>query len=239
MGNRRMFSKEVLEGDSFLDLNIEAQLLYIYLCMSADDDGFVGNPRTVSRMCDCNLDFKQGLIDSGYIIEFPSGVMVVSHWKIHNLIRKDRYKATRYIKEKRELSLNNMEIYVPFDEKLGHVDDMKNTWQPNDNQMETNCPPKSSQSNLSQDNKSKDNPSQSNQMSGTEISGDSLMDIIRNNVLHRDFNNKDIEMINKIRSQYDIEEIEDAVIRTISNGGKTVNYIARILNNDKSGISPY
>ena len=132
-----------------------------------------------------------------------------------------------------------MEIYVPFDEKLGHVDDMKNTWQPNDNQMETNCPPKSSQSNLSQDNKSKDNPSQSNQMSGTEISGDSLMDIIRNNVLHRDFNNKDIEMINKIRSQYDIEEIEDAVIRTISNGGKTVNYIARILNNDKSGISPY
>ena len=88
MGNRRMFSKEVLEGDSFLDLNIEAQLLYIYLCMSADDDGFVGNPRTVSRMCGCNFDFKQGLIDSGYIIEFPSGVMVVSHWKIHNLIRK-------------------------------------------------------------------------------------------------------------------------------------------------------
>ena len=41
MAKRRMFSLDVVDTDSFLDLPASSQSLYFHLGMRADDDGFV------------------------------------------------------------------------------------------------------------------------------------------------------------------------------------------------------
>ena len=45
-----MFSKKIVETDLFMEMSPTAKLLYFYLNMSADDDGFVGNPKTIKSV---------------------------------------------------------------------------------------------------------------------------------------------------------------------------------------------
>lgn len=105
MANRRMFSLDVVDTDSFLDMPLTAQALYFHLGMRADDDGFIGNPKRMQRMIGCNDDDLRLLLVKGFVISFDSGVYVIRHWKIHNYIRTDRYKETVYIPEKNMLSV--------------------------------------------------------------------------------------------------------------------------------------
>ena len=42
MAKRRMFSLDIVDTDSFLDMPASTQNLYFHLGMRADDDGFVG-----------------------------------------------------------------------------------------------------------------------------------------------------------------------------------------------------
>ncbi len=105
MANRRMFSLDVVDTDSFLDMPLTAQTLYFHLGMRADDDGFIGNPKRIQRMIGCNDDDLRLLLAKGFIIPFESGVCVIRHWKVHNYIRTDRYKETVYTPEKNMLSV--------------------------------------------------------------------------------------------------------------------------------------
>ena len=41
MANKRMFAKEIIHCDEFLDMPLGSQALYFHLGMNADDDGFV------------------------------------------------------------------------------------------------------------------------------------------------------------------------------------------------------
>lgn len=45
MAKKRMFSLDVVDLDSFIEMPVSAKLLYYDLGMRADDDGFVGNPK--------------------------------------------------------------------------------------------------------------------------------------------------------------------------------------------------
>jgi hypothetical protein len=47
----------------------------------------------------------RSLVANGYLIEFPSGVVVITHWRIHNTIQADRKKETIYQKELRQLTV--------------------------------------------------------------------------------------------------------------------------------------
>lgn len=100
MAKRRMFSQQITESDSFLDMPLSAQALYFHLGMSADDDGFVNNPRRIQRVVGANDDDLKLLIAKKFIITFESGVIVIKHWKINNYIPKDRYTPTVYQEEK-------------------------------------------------------------------------------------------------------------------------------------------
>ena len=96
MANRRMFSRDILQSDAFIDLSNDARLLYIYLNMDADDDGFIENPKGVARLAGCKFDNMEELKAAGFLLECEKGVFVVTHWKIHNSIRRDRKKETRF-----------------------------------------------------------------------------------------------------------------------------------------------
>jgi len=124
---RRMFSDKIVDSDAFLDMPGSSQLLYFHLSMRADDDGFVGNPKKILRTTGGNPDDLKVLIAKRFILTFDSGVVVIKHWKIHNLIRSDRYNETQYLEEKSQLTTKENGSYT----------ELHTNWQPNGNHLAT------------------------------------------------------------------------------------------------------
>ena len=111
MANRRMFSKQIIDSDQFLDMPMTAQCLYFHLCMRADDDGFVDSPNRIMRLIGANLDDMKLLMAKAFVITFDRGIIVIKHWRLHNLIRSDRYTPTLYQEELKALNLDENNIY--------------------------------------------------------------------------------------------------------------------------------
>lgn len=143
MAQRRMFSKEITSSDDFVDMPASSRLLYYDLGMEADDEGFIGNARMLSRAYGASNDDLKLLVSKGFILMFPSGVTVVKDWNLNNRIRKDRLKPTIYTNEKSSLILDTKGSYL-----LGNQ--MSTIPQPSGNQM-------SAQDRLGKDRLGKDN----------------------------------------------------------------------------------
>ena len=114
MAERRMFSRSVVESDSFLDMPADAQALYLHLCMAADDDGFVANPRSIMRLCGAKDDSMRLLISRKFVLTFEKQdnfVVVIKHWRLNNYIQKDRYRETKYKEFMRELFYDENKSY--------------------------------------------------------------------------------------------------------------------------------
>ena len=111
MSERRMFAKKVIDSDLFLEMPLSTQALYFHLAMRADDDGFVNNPKKIVRMIGADETALKILISNSFLIPFNTGIVVISHWKLHNFIRKDRYKPTIYQNEKNNLMLQDNGVY--------------------------------------------------------------------------------------------------------------------------------
>lgn len=123
MAERRMFAKTIIDSDAFLDMPMSARLLYYDLGMRADDDGFVNSPKKIQRMVGCSEDDLKLLIAKRFVIPFESGIVVIKHWKINNLIRSDRYNETKYKEEKSLLKFDENGAYrltdgIPNDNQL-------------------------------------------------------------------------------------------------------------------------
>lgn len=112
MAERRMFAKQIVDSDAFLDMPLSAQALYFHLAMRADDDGFINNPKKIQRMIGASDDDCKLLIMKRFVLIFESGVIVIKHWKIHNYIQKDRYKETLYVQEKKQLAVKDNKAYT-------------------------------------------------------------------------------------------------------------------------------
>lgn len=118
MAEKRMFSAKIIESDAFLDIPATAQMLYFHICMNADDDGFVNNPRKIIRMCGASDDDLKALIDNRFLLSFDSGVMLVKHWRIHNYIPPDRYKPSCYVDEKSKIGVKLNGSYTTDPKKM-------------------------------------------------------------------------------------------------------------------------
>lgn len=112
MAERRMFAKTIIDSDAFLEMPTSAQALYFHLCMRADDDGFLNNPRKIQRTVGSADDDIRLLIAKRFIIPFESGVVVIKHWRMHNYIQADRYKPTVYTEEKQILQIKDNKSYA-------------------------------------------------------------------------------------------------------------------------------
>lgn len=122
MAERRMFAKSVVLSDAFLDLPVRARCLYFTLGMVADDDGFINSPKSVLRQCGGTAGDLKRLLEKEFLLEFPSGVVVIRHWRVHNQLRKDRHQDTVHVDEMTQLEIDENRLYV---------------WQPSGNQMAT------------------------------------------------------------------------------------------------------
>lgn len=116
MARRRMFSLDIVDSDQFTDLPATARLLYYELGVRADDDGFVGNPRKITRFAECSEDDIKILEDKGFIYMFDSGVLAIRNWLANNQLRNDRYHETYYKNEKNMIGVNlNNKTYYLYD----------------------------------------------------------------------------------------------------------------------------
>ena len=112
MAERRMFAKSIVLSDAFLDMPLSARCLYFTLGMLADDDGFVGNPKSIMRQCGASQDDMNVLIGKRYVLGFESGVIVIKHWRMNNYLRNDRYHTTTYLEEKETLLIDERGAYT-------------------------------------------------------------------------------------------------------------------------------
>lgn len=106
-----MFSPEVVCDDKFIDMPTSTQALYFQLGMHADDDGFIG-PKKVMRIMGASEDDLKLLIGKKFVIPFETGVVVVRHWRVNNLIRRDWYRPTTHIEEKALISQDGSGVYM-------------------------------------------------------------------------------------------------------------------------------
>lgn len=153
MAERRMVSISLIDDDRFLDMSQGAQFLYFHLTMRADDDGFI-TPKKVMRLVGASQKDLDALINAGFLISFESGVVVITHWRVNNTIRKDRYTPTSYQKEFNELTVNNgvyercvRQPMVTEDHEEGRELDNQLTTngEPSGNQLATKCQPDDNQ----------------------------------------------------------------------------------------------
>src|SRR3954451_14852799 len=111
MAQRRMFSPQIVESEEFLTMPISSQALYFHLDMNADDDGFI-QPKIIMRTVGSTDDDLKVLLTKRFLLPFETGVVVIKHWLIHNLIQKDRYHPTRFQEEKKRLFIKENKSYT-------------------------------------------------------------------------------------------------------------------------------
>ena len=103
MAHKRMFSKDVTGSDAFRDMPTSTQALYFHLGMEADDDGFLGNFKSLMRGVGATDDDLKILISKRFLLQCEEGIIVIKHWLINNTVRRDRYHETKYLKQKKSL----------------------------------------------------------------------------------------------------------------------------------------
>lgn len=112
MAERRMFSKQIIDSDAFLEMPLSSQALYFHLSMRADDDGFVNNPNKIARVIGSNKNDLDILVAKRFILTFDSGVIVIKHWRINNYLQSDRIKPTIYQEEMYSLDIKDNKSYT-------------------------------------------------------------------------------------------------------------------------------
>lgn len=112
MANKRMFSKQITTSDAFMEMPVSSQLLYFHLNMEADDDGFVGNPKRITKFIGAGEDDLKVLLAKRFLLAFENGVVVIKHWLLHNAVRKDMYKETQYLDQKNMLQIKDNGVYT-------------------------------------------------------------------------------------------------------------------------------
>ena len=112
MAERRMFTKKITDDDNFTGLSASAQALYFHLNTDADDDGFNNQVSMAMFKSHASVDDLKVLMAKNYIIRFESGVIVIKHWRMHNALRKDRYKPTNFQEELQMLGIKSNGAYT-------------------------------------------------------------------------------------------------------------------------------
>lgn len=155
MAQKRMFDRNITTNDDFLELSAQAQCIYFYIGIVADDDGLTKNYKSYMKLIGATDKDLQSLIDKSFIYKFDSDVIAIRHWKINNTIRNDRYRPTMFQKEFSKLVIADNNEYILL-ETNGIPDDNQMEAQ---NSIDKDSKDKISIDKISLEKKSKDNNS--------------------------------------------------------------------------------
>lgn len=112
MANRRMFSKDIIRSDAFLDLPISSQALYFHLGMEADDRGYVNNPKTVIRSIGATVGDLEQLSSKRFILVRGEGLILIKGWRINNSIQPTRLVESKFIDDLKKLFFDENNSYT-------------------------------------------------------------------------------------------------------------------------------
>lgn len=141
MATKRMFSKDIVGSDAFQDMPDSSQLLYFHLGMEADDDGFIGNPKKISRSIGMSEDDMKILVAKRFVLLFESGVLVIKHHRINNNWDKYNCKRTIYVEEFNQLYIKENKAYTKDSlkgESLQSENSLKTVFRREENRREEN-----------------------------------------------------------------------------------------------------
>lgn len=128
MAVKRMMNTNIINTDEFLSMPMSARLLYYDFCMRGDDDGFVDSPKRILKLTGCTDDDLKILVAKKYVLPCNNSLFVITHWFIHNTIRRDRYTPTMYVEERNKLKFVDKVYQKTNDEPVGNQ--LATNWQP-------------------------------------------------------------------------------------------------------------
>jgi len=115
MANRRMFTLDIIDDDSFLDMPCSAQNLYFHIAMRSDDDGICSKVNKTMAICGANKNDLDILFAKKFLLPTDIGVVIVKGWWLHNTKRKDTYKPSTYLNKIPSLFLDENRCYTFHD----------------------------------------------------------------------------------------------------------------------------
>lgn len=117
MPNRRMFSKDIVRSDAFLDLPVSSRELYFQLGMETDDRGYISTARSVIRLIGANQGDLEPLIQKGFLMIRGETLILQKHFRINNTIRSDRFHESEYIDDLKKLFIKDNGAYTEDETK--------------------------------------------------------------------------------------------------------------------------
>ena len=70
------------------------------------------NLKKIIKIIRADEDDLEILITKGFVMVFEREIIVITHWKINNFIRKDWYKSSMYIEQKQQLYKTGNVAYI-------------------------------------------------------------------------------------------------------------------------------
>lgn len=192
MAQRRMFSIELLESDSFLDLSNDSKVVYFYLAIRSDDDGFSKCAKAIQRMLGLDdMSFQTALneLEKAQLLYIIDDVFVVRDWKKNNQIQKDRYHSTEFKSILNKLTLKDKIYY------LRDVSNMDTECIQHVSNMDTECILSIDKSSKDKSSKDKSSIDEQRQVELREGVGTSLRETIKNLDKKNVLKNSDIEYL--------------------------------------------
>ena len=129
------------ESDEFVFLAAAQKSLYLQLIIHADDDGYVRGARGIMRLDGDAQEDLDALTAAGFLLKFPSGVVLIRHWRWHNQVRKDLYKPTVCAAEAAMVAVDENDVYYlikPGEERKPETRNAKRGQQAQEGEQRTN-----------------------------------------------------------------------------------------------------
>lgn len=97
MATRRMISRDVINSGDFIRLSALSQLLWMRICIDADDDGFCDSSIQEIVTHATTNEIKE-LCDAGFLTPVPDtrSVFHIPQWRLMNTVRADCYHESQY-----------------------------------------------------------------------------------------------------------------------------------------------
>ena len=107
-----MFSLDIVDSDTFLDLPISSQALYFHLGMRADDRGYVAKARAVIKMIGASVGDLEALVNKKFVLLRDNGLILIKGWRINNYVQPTRMVETTYTEDLMKLFYDENNSYT-------------------------------------------------------------------------------------------------------------------------------
>lgn len=101
-----------MESDKYLELSLEAKVLYVHLILKSDDEGVIINPVSSLRFMELERKYLDELMAKGMILYFE-GLYIIAHWHRHNRIPPSKMNPSLYHAKLQKLVLTEELEYKP------------------------------------------------------------------------------------------------------------------------------